>query len=130
MGKVLVAQAHRRPLAALLLICLLTWLPGFFTLPALDRDESRFAQAPKADARDGDFININLRRTAALRKARRHLLAPGGVDGGPGYRTAIRIWTYRLPSLLGALTAVLRRSFWSVVCRRRGGGSLPVSCSA
>ena len=37
----------RRPAAWLALLCLLLWLPGFFTIPAGDRDESRFAQGSR-----------------------------------------------------------------------------------
>ena len=70
------------PWRALLLICVLAWLPGFFTLPPLDRDESRFAQATKQMLETRRFHQHQSRRRPALRKAGRHLLAPGGVHGG------------------------------------------------
>jgi 4-amino-4-deoxy-L-arabinose transferase-like glycosyltransferase len=106
MANVLVAQVHRRPLAVLLLICVLAWLPGFFTLPPLDRDESRFAQATKQMLETGDFIDINLGDAPRYEK-------PVGIYWLQAASTAVlgsgarnQIWTYRLPSLLGALTAV------------------------
>jgi len=106
MGNFLVAQVHRRPLAALLLICLLAWLPGFFTLPPLDRDESRFAQASKQMLETGDFININLGDGPRYEK-------PAGIYWLQAASTAVfgtgprnQIWTYRVPSFVGALAAV------------------------
>src|SRR5215471_15998650 len=54
------AKTSFRPLIALVLLCLIAWLPGFFTLPPLDRDESRFAQASKQMLETGDFVDINL----------------------------------------------------------------------
>jgi 4-amino-4-deoxy-L-arabinose transferase-like glycosyltransferase len=111
MGNILVAQVYRRPLAALLLICVLAWLPGFFTLPPLDRDESRFAQATKQMLESGDFININLGGVPRYEK-------PVGIYWLQSASTAVfgsgprnQIWTYRIPSLLGALTAVAATFF-------------------
>ena len=106
MEKTFLTPFTRRPLAALLLICVLAWLPGFFTLPPLDRDESRFAQSTKQMLETGDFININLGTEARyakpvgiywLQAASTSLLSGGVWD---------RIWTYRVPSLLGATLAV------------------------
>jgi 4-amino-4-deoxy-L-arabinose transferase-like glycosyltransferase len=111
MENFLVAQVHRRPLAALLLICVLAWLPGFFTLPPLDRDESRFAQATRQMLESGDFININLGDGPRYEK-------PVGIYWLQAASTAVlgtgarnQIWTYRLPSLFGALTAVAATFF-------------------
>ncbi len=111
MGNFLVAQVHRQPLAALLLICLLAWLPGFFTLPPLDRDESRFAQASKQMLETGDFININLGDGPRYEK-------PAGIYWLQAASTTVfgtaprnQIWTYRVPSLVGALTAVAATFF-------------------
>ena len=111
MGNILVAQVHRRPLAALLLICVLAWLPGFFTLPPLDRDESRFAQATKQMLESGDYININLGDGPRYEKpvGIYWLQAASSAVLGSGLRN--QIWTYRIPSLLGALTAVAATFF-------------------
>jgi 4-amino-4-deoxy-L-arabinose transferase-like glycosyltransferase len=111
MGNSLVAQVHRRPLAALLLICVLAWLPGFFTLPPLDRDESRFAQATKQMLESGDYININLGDGPRYEKpvGIYWLQAASTAMFGSGLRN--QIWTYRIPSLLGALAAVAATFF-------------------
>jgi len=66
MGSFLREQVHRRPLALLLLLCALVWLPGFFTIPPLDRDESRFAQATKQMLETGDFVDIKSRQRSPL----------------------------------------------------------------
>jgi 4-amino-4-deoxy-L-arabinose transferase-like glycosyltransferase len=96
----------RRPFPVLLLLCLIAWLPGFFTLPPLDRDESRFAQASKQMIETGDLVDIRYSTGFRYNK-------PVGIywlqsvatkiAGRPPYN---RIWTYRLPSLLGGLIAI------------------------
>ena len=48
----------RRPRLLLVAFCLLCWLPGFFTIPPSDRDESRFTQASKQMIETGDFVAI------------------------------------------------------------------------
>ncbi len=101
----------RRPVTALLLICLLAWLPGFFSLPVLDRDEARFAQASKQMVESGDWVNIRFGREPRYKKpAGIYWLQAAATQllGRPPYTA---IWTYRLPSLLGAMAAVLL-TFW------------------
>ena len=51
-------RAARRPVLALLLLAMLAWLPGLSTLPPLDRDESRFAEASRQMAETGNYIDI------------------------------------------------------------------------
>ena len=105
------AALARRPYATLCLLCLLAWLPGFAMLPPLDRDEARFAQASKQMIESGNLIDIRFGGEARYKK-------PAGIywlqaastrlAGEPPYD---QIWTYRLPSLLGAIAAVLL-AFW------------------
>ena len=111
--KHLPAYVGRHPLAALLLFCVVVWLPGFFTLPPLDRDESRFAQATKQMLETRDFIDIRLGDEARYEKpvAIYWLQAASTAAFGSGPRD--QIWTYRVPSLLGALAAVAA-TFWLV----------------
>src|SRR5690348_16463322 len=105
--------ARQKPLAVLLLICVLAWLPGFFTLPPLDRDESRFAQATKQMLETGDFVDINLGGVPRYEKpvGIYWLQAASTAVFGTGARDSI--WTYRVPSLLGALAGVAA-TFWLV----------------
>ena len=39
--------SHRRAAGVLIVAALLAFLPGFFQIPPIDRDEARFAQATK-----------------------------------------------------------------------------------
>jgi 4-amino-4-deoxy-L-arabinose transferase-like glycosyltransferase len=97
----------RHPLPVLTLLCLLLWLPGLLSLPALDRDESRFAQSSRQMLESGNFVDIRLGQVPRYKK-------PVGIYWLQSAVTAVaepfvgtgRIWTYRLASLLGGLLAV------------------------
>ena len=96
----------KRPLPVLLLLCLIAWLPGFFTLPPLDRDESRFAQASKQMIESGDLVEI--RYSTGFRYNKPVGIywlqsAATRIAGSPPYN---QIWTYRLPSLVGGVIAI------------------------
>ncbi|MBU8546399.1 MULTISPECIES: ArnT family glycosyltransferase [Roseomonadaceae] len=100
----------RRPLPWLALLCLLLWLPGFFALPAGDRDESRFAQASRQMVETGDLVRIRFGEVERNKKpAGIHWLQAGSVRVVEAFRLGDRgdIWAYRIPSLAGALLAVL-----------------------
>ena len=97
----------RRPFALLALLGLILWLPGILGLPALDRDESRFAQSSRQMVESGDLVDIRFGHVPRYKK-------PIGIYWLQASATAIaasfthhddRIWTYRLPSLLGAIAA-------------------------
>jgi 4-amino-4-deoxy-L-arabinose transferase-like glycosyltransferase len=98
----------RRPFAVLGVLGLLLWLPGVLSLPALDRDESRFAQSSRQMVESGDVVDIRFGHVPRYKK-------PVGIYWLQAASTRIaglfpgvhddRIWTYRLPSLLGGLAA-------------------------
>ena len=100
---------HAYPLLAVL--CLMLWLPGIVSLPALDRDESRFAQSSRQMLDSGNFVDIRFGQVPRYKK-------PVGIYWAQAFTTAIaghveniegdhtRIWTYRLPSLLGSIAAL------------------------
>ena len=100
----------RRPYWWLVLFCLCAWLPGFFSLMPTDRDESRFAQASKQMIESGDYVRIMNGTEARNKKpigiywAQVPFARAAAALGGEPLN---RIWPYRLPSLLGALAAVL-----------------------
>ncbi|MDE2183292.1 MAG: glycosyltransferase family 39 protein [Alphaproteobacteria bacterium] len=104
-------RALRHPRLLLTVLCLALWAPGALTLPALDRDESRFAQASKQMLETGNYIDIRFGAVPRYKKpAGIYWLQAAATElAGMGERT--HIWTYRLPSLLGALVAVLL-TFW------------------
>jgi 4-amino-4-deoxy-L-arabinose transferase-like glycosyltransferase len=101
-------QAH--PRLALTLLCLLLWLPGLFTLPPGDRDESRFAQATMQMLETGNFVEI---RNGAEARNRKPIgihwlqLPAAAAARAIGLAYDNPIWPYRLPSLAGGLLAVL-----------------------
>lgn len=108
-------------LPLLLLLSLALYLPGFFDLPPFDRDESRFAQASYQMLESGDLVDIRYQDEARhkkpigiywLQSASSWMVAPL-IDG------AKQIWTYRLPSLIGAILSVLAAA---VVAARLFGG--------
>jgi 4-amino-4-deoxy-L-arabinose transferase-like glycosyltransferase len=85
--------------------------PGVFNLPALDRDESRFAQASKQMLEDQDYIRIQYQDELRNKKpAGIHWLQAGATAALTGPE-AKQIWTYRVPSWLGAALATLA-CFW------------------
>lgn len=98
------------PRTLLVLYCLAIWLPGVLMVPATDRDESRFAQASKQMLETGDFVDIRNGTEARNRKpiGIYWLQLPGAaLTRSLGIAHDNPIWPYRLPSLFGALTAVL-----------------------
>jgi 4-amino-4-deoxy-L-arabinose transferase-like glycosyltransferase len=110
-GPSIFTRLARRPALSLLFLCLVLWLPGVLSLPALDRDESRFAQASKQMIETGDFVDIRFSTGTRynkpvgiywLQSASTKILGAGAHD---------RIWTYRVPSLIGGYLAVLL-VFW------------------
>ncbi len=100
----------RRPRALLIVFCLILWLPGLFTLPPTDRDESRFAQASKQMIETGDYVRIMNGDEPRNRKpiGIYWLQVPFALAArATGLATENPIWPYRLPSVLGGLVAVL-----------------------
>ncbi len=100
----------RHPRLLLAAFCLAMWLPGILSVPPSDRDESRFAQATSQMIETGDYVTIRNGTEARNRKpiGIHWLQLPGvAMARAMGLATANPIWPYRIPSLLGALLAVL-----------------------
>ena len=57
-----------RPYALLVGFCLFLYLPGISTIPPLDRDEARFAQATRQMLETGDFLRIRFQDEARNKK--------------------------------------------------------------
>ncbi len=99
-------------------VCLILHLPGTLVLPPIDRDESRFAEATRqmlmSDSWRGYIVPV-VEDTPRLNKppltywlqAASVRLVGGGPDFESGALPTGGIVAYRLPSLLGALIAVL-----------------------
>jgi 4-amino-4-deoxy-L-arabinose transferase-like glycosyltransferase len=100
----------KRPALLVLLVCLVAFLPGFFSLPPSDRDESRFAQASKQMLETGDFVAIRFGDVARNKKpVGIHWAQAASVTAATslGLATPTTIWPYRAPSLLGGIAAAL-----------------------
>src|SRR5215216_7860733 len=61
-------RSHLRAVLVLVFIGLLAFLPGFFRIPPVDRDEARFAQATKQMIETGDFVDIRFQNEVRYKK--------------------------------------------------------------
>ncbi len=93
------------------------YLPGFFSLPPIDRDESRFAQASRQMLESGDWVVPRIQGRERLNKPPMiywtQAASAALFTGGNASRD--EIWMYRLPSLLATISAVL--ATWLLGCR-------------
>src|SRR5947207_822145 len=96
-----------RPYALLTGLCLLLYLPGIAAIPALDRDEARFAQATRQMLETGDFLRIRFQDEARNKKPAGIYWLQAAAVGAFSTPAATAIWPYRLPSMLGGIAAVL-----------------------
>ena len=108
----------RAPSAVLILTALLAFLPGFFQIPPTDRDEARFAQATKQMLETGEYVDIRFQDEVRYKKpVGIYWLQAGVVKAAEalGVREAqTTIWLYRIPSLIGAIGAVLL-TYWTAL---------------
>src|SRR6516162_6655741 len=117
--------SHARAVVVLLAVALLAFLPGFFRIPPVDQDEARFAQATKQMVESGDYVDIRFQDEVRYKKpvgiywmqaAAVHTATALGLP-----KAQLRIWVYRVPSLIGAIGAVLL-TYWAALAfvTRRG----------
>lgn len=118
-------RAMRKVWLLLALLAFAAFGQGFFTIPPFDRDESRYVQASHQMLETGDFIDIRFQEEARHKKpvgiywmqaATVHLLT-GGEDTGP-------VWMYRVPSLIGAIAAVLLTAWAGLALFGPGAGCI------
>lgn len=93
-------------LALFALYALIFLAPGFFTLPPLDRDEARFAQATKQMLETGDPVEIRFQDAARNKKPVGIYWMQAASAAALGGPAEAPIWAYRIPSALGALLAI------------------------
>ncbi|HEY1749921.1 MAG TPA: glycosyltransferase family 39 protein [Caulobacteraceae bacterium] len=87
------------------LVALLASLPGLFTLPPTDRDESRFAEASAQMLESRDLTNIMFQDVPRYKKPIGvYWLQAASVATLSGVELR-QIWAYRIPSVLGAMLA-------------------------
>ena len=112
------SASHGRAAAVLVVVALLAFLPGFFQIQPVDRDEARFAQATKQMIESGDYVDIRFQDEARYKKpVGIYWLQAAAVEfadalGVPRAHTTIAL--YRIPSLLGAVGGVLL-TYWAAL---------------
>lgn len=95
-------------LAAIALVAVGAFTPGFTTIPPLDRDESRFAQATRQMVATGDYVDIRFQAGPRYQKPigiywlQSIAVNLYGADDGQA-----PMWVYRTVSLMGAVAAAL-----------------------
>src|SRR5881227_4154763 len=108
--------SHARAVVVLLAVALLGFLPGFSSIPPVDRDEARFAQATKQMVESGDYVDIRFQDEVRYKKpVGIYWLQAGIVKAASALglqRASTTIWLYRIPSLVGAVGAVLL-TYWA-----------------
>src|ERR1700686_2191996 len=99
--------SHRRAAALLIVFGLFAFLPGFFQIPPVDRDEARFAQATKQMIETGDYVDIRFQDETRYKKpVGIYWLQAAVVEAAEAVgipRARLRIGLYRIPSLIGAI---------------------------
>lgn len=88
-------------------LALIVFLPGFFTVPPIDRDEALFAQSSKQMAETGDLIDIRQGEGTRYKKPIGIYWLQAASAAVFGAENAREIWVYRVPSLISAVAAVL-----------------------
>ncbi len=113
--------AGRWAYALLALFAVALFLPGMVSTPPTDRDEARFIQASRQMVESGDYVNIRFQEEARNKK-------PVGIYWlqAAAAKTFGKdsVWPYRLPSLFGALGAVLLLASLAGPSFGRGAGLL------
>jgi len=100
-------------------LCALLYLPGFFAIPTIDRDEARFAQASRQMAESASWHGWMVPAVQErprlqkppliywLQAASARLCTDQFRGRGVDAVTKDAIWMYRLPSVLSAMLTVL-----------------------
>ncbi len=101
-----------KSIIALIILCLFMFLPGIASLPVIDRDEARFAQASVQMAETGDLMDIKFQNQNRYKK-------PSGIYWLQTISIKLltsgserKIWVQRVPSVIGGIIAVLA-TYWS-----------------
>jgi len=116
-------RGWRGPLLAAL-VALVAGLPGVFTLPTLDRDEARFAEATTQMLETGDFVSIRFQDEPRFKKPVGIYWMQALSVRALSHAEDRAIWAYRIPSLLGAMLAAAACAWGAAAFLRRGLATL------
>lgn len=99
--------SRRAAMLAVTLFATVTAFAGLFSLPPLDRDEARFAQATAQMLESGDYIAIRFQdRERNKKPAGIYWLQAASVAALSDVE-ARDIWAYRIPSMIGVVFAAI-----------------------
>ncbi len=110
LGQRLDSIARARPwllIVAVALIALGVFVPGFASLPVTDRDEARFVQASRQMVQTGDLVDIRFQDQPRHKKPVGIYWLQSAAVAISGQGDQAPLWVYRLPSLIGAVLAVV-----------------------
>ena len=100
-------QSTAGRLAIVAIFATLVPFSGLWSLPPLDRDESRFAQASTQMLETGDYINIRFQdRERNKKPAAIYWMQAASVSALSDVEDRA-IWAYRIPSLIGIVLAAI-----------------------
>lgn len=91
----------------LALFCVAAFVPGIFSLPPTDRDESRFVQATKQMVETGDFVDIRFQDVPRYKKPAGIYWLQAAAVMASGKGADAPVWVYRTVSVMGAILSVL-----------------------
>ena len=100
-------KKRRWHIIVLALLTMAMVLPGLASLPVIDRDEARFAQASVQMADTNDLLNINFQDEARNKKPAAAYWAQTAMIEVFSRDGENRIWAQRLPSVLASLLSIL-----------------------
>ena len=118
---------HVRNTLLIALVAAIAALAGVFTMPVLDADEARYAQASAQMAQSADYLHIRFLDTPRNAKPAGIYWLQAASACAFGQLDTRQIWAWRLPSVLGVMLAALatywagcvlvgeRAAFWSAV---------------
>jgi len=100
-----IAGSSSASLVLIAVVALLSFLPGLATLPPVDRDEPRFAQATHQMVETGNYLDIRLQEQTRYKKPIGIYWLQSIAVWATGTGPDAPIGVYRLPSMLGAILA-------------------------
>jgi 4-amino-4-deoxy-L-arabinose transferase-like glycosyltransferase len=121
-------SSNRRAVFMLVIASLVAFLPGVLQIPPIDRDEPHFAQKAKQMIETGDYVDTRFQGEAHYTKPvgmywlQAATVKTAEAFGVPDAR--LTIWLYRLPSLFGAVGAVLATYWCALAFVDRRGATL------
>lgn len=117
------AASPAASLAAIAIVAFLAFLPGFTTLPPIDRDEPRFAQATHQMVESGNYLDIRFQDEARYKKPIGIYWLQSAAVFLTGAGPDAPIYIYRLPSLIGGIAAALL-TWWVTIAFGRPRAAL------